>query len=316
MVEVRRADFLSGKNALEKLGIESWKKSRNWRSSGFYGHYTTYAEVLQLIASLVFGLLIAAFAAVPRRRKEMAVLAVCLAAMCFALLLTVTRASQLAFMISAASMVVIGLGRKWIWRAALIGLPVVIIGLLFLQQSREVGFFDAKDESIRYRQTMWQDGVRIWTESPRHLIVGVGMDSIQRRWREWGMFDGGRLPMGHFHSTPVQLVVERGLPALLLWLIVLGIYARTLWRGLNSLPLGNQGSSIQETGNSVATAPGSDMDWLSRGILLGCLGGLIGFFASGLVHYNLGDQEVAMVFFILMGFGVKITQLDSGGEPA
>ena len=54
-VDVKRADILPGGNALEKLGIESWKKSRNWRSSGFYGHYTTYAEVLQLIASLAFG---------------------------------------------------------------------------------------------------------------------------------------------------------------------------------------------------------------------------------------------------------------------
>jgi hypothetical protein len=33
---------------------------------------------------------------------------------------------------------------------------------------------------------------------------------------------------------------------------------------------------------------------------------LIGFFTSGLVHYNLGDAEVAMVFFILMGIGVSL----------
>lgn len=295
-VDVKRSDMLPGTNALENLGIQSWKKSRNWRSSGFYGHYTTYAEVLQLIASLVFGLLAAAFAAVPRQRLAAAVLAACLGAMSLALLLTVTRASQLAFMISAAAIVIVGLGRKWAWRAALIGLPVVVIGLIFLQQSREVGFFDAKDESIKYRQTMWRDGYRIWTESPRHLIVGVGMDSIQRHWQEWGMFDGGHLPMGHFHSTPVQLLVERGLPALILWLTVLGIYVRTLWRGLRRRRLGS--------------TPASDLEnWRARGILLGCLGGTIGFFASGLVHYNLGDQEVAMMFFILMGFGLRLTQL-------
>ena len=48
----------------------------------------------------------------------------------------------------------------------------------------------------------------------------------------------------------------------------------------------------------------------SRGILLGCLGGTVGFFASSLVHYNLGDQEVAMLFFMLMGFGLKLMQLE------
>jgi hypothetical protein len=286
-VDVKRADILPGSNALKKLGIESWKKSRNWRSKGFYGHYATYAEVLQLIASLVFGLLVAAFAAVPRRRNEIAVLAFCLASICVALLFTVTRASQLAFMISATAIIMFGLGRKWIWRAALVGVPVAIIGLLFLQQSREVGFFDAKDDSIKYRQTMWRDGIRIWTESPQHFVVGVGMDSIQKHWQEWDLFDKGHQPMGHFHSTPVQLLVERGLPALILWLIILGIYARTLWKGLKHI----EGS-----------------DWRSLGILLGCLGGTIGFFASGLVHYNLGDQEVAMVFFVLTGLGVKIAQ--------
>ena len=56
IVEVKKADLLNGANALERLGIASWKKSHNWRSAGFYGHYATYAEVLQLIASLVFGI--------------------------------------------------------------------------------------------------------------------------------------------------------------------------------------------------------------------------------------------------------------------
>ena len=95
--------------------------------------------------------------------------------------------------------------------------------------------------------------------------------------------------MGHFHSTPLQLAVERGIPALLIWLMVLGLYFRTLWRGLRRSRSGD--------------------DWRSRGILLGCIGSLVGFFASGLVHYNLGDQEVAMVFFILMAFGVKLSDL-------
>ena len=42
--------------------------------------------------------------------------------------------------------------------------------------------------------------------------------------------------------------------------------------------------------------------------LLGCFGGLVGFFASGIVHYNLGDAEVAMIFFLLMGIGIKLAQ--------
>ena len=304
-VDVKRVDLLPGANALESLGIESWKKSRNWRSSGFYGHYVTYAEVLQLVASLVFGLLIASFLRSRGVEEERSggvrshsnryslflgnsstpILVTIVLAMALALLLTVTRAPQLAFIISAAAIVIVGLGRKWVFWAAVIGLPVVIVASLFLQQSRQVGFFDTNDDSIRWRQTVWREGFELWTKEPRHFVFGVGMDSIKQYAKEWHLFDDGRLNMGHFHSTPLQLLVERGLPALLLWLIVLAIYARTLWKGLRS----------DET-----------TDWRSRGILLGCLGGTIGFFASSLVHYNLGDQEVAMVFFLLMGFGIKV----------
>ena len=105
------------------------------------------------------------------------------------------------------------------------------------------------------------------------------------------MFEGGRWPVSHFHSTPVQLLVERGLPALLLWLAILSIYALTLWYGIRR--------EVSKTSS----------DWRALGILLGCLGGMIGFFTSGLVHYNLGDSVVAMIFFLLMGLGVRVADL-------
>ncbi|HYO90269.1 MAG TPA: hypothetical protein VEQ40_01470, partial [Pyrinomonadaceae bacterium] len=59
VLELERGRLLAGETPLERLGIESWARGRDWRASGFYGHYVTYAEVLQLIASLAFGLLIA-----------------------------------------------------------------------------------------------------------------------------------------------------------------------------------------------------------------------------------------------------------------
>ena len=291
--QIKRADLLPGSTAVERLGIGSWKKSRNWRSAGFYGHYTTYAEVLQLIVSLALGLLVAGFFAVRRRndkpsedrtRGMLAFLMIVLAGMGVALLMTVTRASQLAFLVSGFAIFLFGASRKWLFAGIAIGLPLVLVGLFILQQSRGVGFFDPNDNSSLYRVTMWRDGMRIWTESPRHLIVGVGMDSVHKMWREWNMFDGGNMAMGHFHSAPIQLLVERGLPALLIWLTILGIYTRTLWKALK-----------------IKTS------WKSTGILLGCLGGTIGFFTSGLVHWNLGDQEVAMMFFILMGLGIKVS---------
>jgi hypothetical protein len=285
VLDVQRSDLLAvmipetEKDAMEKLGITGWKKSRNWRSSGFYGHYTTYAEVLQLLGSIVLGL----FIALPWKRSKMGVgLVICAGLMAMALLLTVTRASQAAFLLSAFAMVFFGASRRAFWILLAGAIPLALVGLFFLQQSRQVGFLDQKDNSITWRQTVYKEAIDLATASPRHMAVGVGMDSIKRYAGEWHLFDDGKLPMGHFHSTPLQVAVERGIPALLIWLGVVLIYFRKLHRGV---------------------AENLTNDWRERGILLGCLGGLIGFFVSGMVHYNLGDGEVAMIFYLLMGIG-------------
>ncbi len=327
-VTVKHADLLGGASAFERLGVSDWKRSRNWRSAGFYGHYTTFAEVLQLVASLTFGLFIAALgtkrrkdaetrrhgdteeknqfehqiAASPRPRVSVSLLAVCLAGMSFALLLTVTRASQLAFLISAAVIILIVGNRKMILASAAIILPIALIGLFFLQQSRQVGFFDLNDNSIKDRLTFYRKGFNLWTQNTRNLTLGVGMDSTKRYINEWNLFDNDGKPMGHFHSTPLQLLVERGLPGLFLWLWVLWIYGRTLLR------VESRKSKVESREDEISRENEISpiTDWRTRGILLGCFGGLVGFSASGLVHFNLGDAEVAMVFFMLMGLSICI----------
>jgi len=37
---------------LQQLGIGSWSRGRDWRATGFYGQFVTYAEALQLIIAL------------------------------------------------------------------------------------------------------------------------------------------------------------------------------------------------------------------------------------------------------------------------
>jgi hypothetical protein len=308
-IDLNREALLPGNSASERLGIAGWSRTYNWRAQGFFGHFTTYAEALQLIASLLFGLIVASLVRTKNQRNSnenklanpwlsrltwTPLLIGTLAAMCLALLLTVTRASQLAFMVSAFSIIALSGSRKLLLAAGLIAIPVVIGTLLFLQETRNVSFVDTSDESTLYRLTMWKDGLRLSTTNVHNLVFGIGMDSTKKHWQEWGMFDGGRLPMGHFHSTPIQLLAERGIPALLIWLAILGIYLRTLWRALFS--------EMKNTDTREASK-------LAFGILLGCFGACVGFFVSGLVHYNLGDGEVAMIFYLLMAFGAKTCSL-------
>ena len=297
-IRVEAAALSTAATATEQLGIAKWKPSRNWRSAGFFGHYTTYAEILQLIGSLALGLLVAIFFSGRRNtgdriggKRLFAALSFAVAMIGVVLLMTVTRGSQLAFAVSGFFIFMFGAARKWFIAALAVAIPLAAAGVLVVQHTREKGFFDATDDSTLYRFTMWKDGVRIWSGSPRNVVFGVGMDSVQKHWREWDMFDGGRMPLGHFHSTPMQLLVERGFPALLFWLAIVYLYGAALLRAIRRR----------------ATA-----DVRSVGILLGCFGGLAGFLVSGIAHYNLGDQEVAMAFYLLMAIGLRVAVLEQG----
>ena len=65
---IRRAELLQGFSPAEKLGFSEWHPSHYWRATGFYRHWITYSEALQLMISLAFGLLFASF--VFRKRSE------------------------------------------------------------------------------------------------------------------------------------------------------------------------------------------------------------------------------------------------------
>jgi O-antigen ligase len=282
---VARAGLPAGATPEARLGIVEWSKGRDERASGFYGQYQTYAEVLQLVASLALGMLLSL------RRKlgtKGLLLGVALAGLVGALMLTVTRASWAGLLASAFTVALVGTSRRTLLMTAGIALPLIIAGLVVLQQKRQVGFIDTKEGSTSWRLLVWREGAEVLASSPRHLLVGVGMDSLKRRWREWGMFDQGRQPWGHLHSTPLQIAFERGLPALLVWAAWLFVYGRMLWR----LARGGLGD-----------------DWVMRGLVLGALGGLVGFLAAGLVHYNFGDSEVVMVFYLIMGLALAAERL-------
>ncbi|MDX6613779.1 MAG: hypothetical protein QOD75_2965 [Blastocatellia bacterium] len=284
--KVPRGALLPGQTPLEKLGIAGWHRGRDWRAMGFFGHYVTYAEALQLLASLALGLFICLK---PKRSPAGTLLIISLAGLGVALVLTVTRAAWLGFLVSALLMLVLGTSRRVIIIIAACALPLILGGLFVLQQKRHVGFFDQKDDSIRWRETVQREGLHLLVAKPRHLLIGVGMDSIKRYAHIWDMFDHGRLPIGHMHSNFLQIALERGIPALLLWLWLMFLYARVLWRTFRRMGV------VQPHG-------------IERGIVLGALGGLIGFMTSGVVHYNWGDSEVVMIFYFIMGLSLVLAR--------
>jgi len=282
-LEVPRA-LLTGTTAMEQLGIAGWSRGRDWRATGFYGHWTTYAEVLQLIASLAVGIFLAL---TQKKSRTGLLLLLAIAGLVFALAMTVTRGSWIGFAVSVAAMLLLSVSRRAAIIIAACAIPLVIAGVVLLQQRRNVCVFDSADQSTSWRQMVWREGFDLLVSKPRHLLVGVGIDSIKGHWREWGLFDNGRQPIGHMHSNLLQIALERGVPALILWLLLFVIYIRMLWR-----------------------LPRQTTDF-PRGLALGALGGAIGFFTSGLVHYNWGDSEVVTVFYFIMGLTLVVPRIAS-----
>jgi len=275
-LEIPRGQLLPGNNVLAQLGISRWSRGRDWRATGFYNHWVTYSEVLQLIASLALGL----FLALKQKRSLTGVLLfTAVIGLVFALGMTVTRASWIGFAVSVVVMLLLSSSRRTILIVGACAIPLVLASVVLLQQKRSIGFFDKKDQSTSWREMAWRDGFLLLISNPRHIVVGVGLDSIKGHWREWGLFDNGRQPIGHMHSNLLQIALERGLPALIVWLILIGVYIRMLWQ--------------------ITRRAG--VDDFARGVALGALGGALGFFSSGLVHYNWGDSEVVTVFYLIMG---------------
>ncbi len=266
------------------------RTSRSIRARGTYSHFTTYSEVLMQLSALVLGLWLVS----PRKWKwqgmTLALLAALLAA---ALAATFTRASWAALLLAALAMLWLRVG----WRARVATGAVALLALLGMNQvliaKRGVGFYNPNDLSMQYRRLMWEDGLRLVREHP---LLGIGMDTVKVRWKELGIRAYETMGLrSHFHSTPIQLAVERGLLGLGTWLWLMAAYTLMLLRQLLRPPPGG--------------------DWWARGLTLGILGATLGFLASGLLHYNFGDSEVVMLFWLLMGVTLWLERF-AGSEEA
>ncbi|MEE8200927.1 MAG: O-antigen ligase family protein [Candidatus Acidoferrales bacterium] len=270
---------------------EAWsyqvKTGRGIRARGTYSHFVTYAEVMLQLAALACGLWIA----YPRKASlSGAGLALLVILLIGALAATFTRASLAALVVALLAMAWTKVGR-WARLAALPLAALALVGInALLIQWRGVGFYNPADPSFQYRRLMWEDGWRLIQEYP---WLGVGMDTIVVRWQELGLRAYEQMELhGHFHSSPVQIAVERGLLGLAAWLLLMALYGRVLLRLLERTRHGP--------------------DWWSHGLALGISGATVAFLTSSLVHYNFGDSEVVMVFWLLAGVALALERIPRG----
>jgi hypothetical protein len=276
------------KGQANPLGLSVAGSSRRFRVSGFTRNFITYAEQMQIFALLAYGLLLANLKT-RRKGHPRAWLYVSLSLaglFSLTLILTASRAAIASCLL--ALLVVPFLIKER--RAALLTLAAVVVmaavSVYALPAIRTPLVTKLKDDSSERRFKYMGAGLRL---IPHHPVFGVGMDSQKYHWKEWG-FPGDYIT--HTHSTPIQIAVDRGLPALGCYLWLMAMLFVMTWRGYKkSLLAGDNAGS---------------------GLMLGAVAMLIGFSASSLVNYNFGDSEPLLMLLSLVALSFVAS---AGSEP-
>jgi hypothetical protein len=268
-------------------GQLSLSRGHPLRAQGFYDHFMTYADVLVQIALLAFGM----FVTCPRgdvNRKLL--LGLIVLAVTSALWLTLTRTVMVSFLIGC--LLVVFLASRGLARVAMVGFAVLAlaVGGILLQRNRGLGWLNLQSPEAEYRLLMWRDGLRLIHQYP---WLGIGMGSLKDHWQEWGIEAYQKFPLrSHFHSSPMQIAVERGLLTLAAWLWFLVSYFRILRKLLRMT---------------------AEADWHVRALVLGLGSAACAFLLASLTDYNWGDSEAVMIFWMFVGWVLALERsIDRG----
>jgi O-antigen ligase len=254
------------------LGMAGNRASRQFRVSGFSRQFLTYAEQMQLLGLLVGGWLLVGW----RRGLTLPLFL----SFTGSLLLTATRSVTLSMSLAVLLMA----WKLWGRRGLLLGLLaaglLATVGLYSIGATRQSIVTRFSDDSTARRLGYMAAGIRI---IPHHPLFGVGMDAHKIHWKEWG-FPGDYIT--HTHSTPIQIALDRGLPALgfLIWFWV------AIWRDLS---------------RRYREARKRQDRWRA-GLTAGVLASSLGFGLSALTNYNFGDSECLMLWLLLLGIAQTV----------
>jgi O-antigen ligase len=239
------------------------------RAHAFYSIYMTLAGVLDLALLATLPGLLAL-----RGRPRWAPVAWLVGLVAFAL--TYVRGAWLGFGAGVAVLAAILRHR----RAALLGgLAVLAVVLLLLPgvrgRARSIG--DPRDPTMSERFLMWRSGLAMARD---HVLTGVGPGQVKRVYPLYAAPEVVHRQRGHLHSTPVQILVERGVLGLAAWLwLFVAFFVRAV---------------------RVSRAAAAHGDTRAGALVGGAIAALAGFLVAGLTEHNFGDTEVLLVATLVM----------------
>ena len=266
------AQFLAGYGSIDR------------RIRGPFSHVMTFSGVLLLIDLLLIARIVAPPPRDATRRwlDRPWVAWGCLIVINAALVSTLTRNAWLGL--------AVGVGwllwtrrRSWLLLAPAALFVVVLLAPVPVV-ARAISVTNLSDESTYDRLCMLQAGVRMVAEHP---LVGLGPNMPERRYPIYRHPTASRLNVPHLHDSYLQLAAERGLPSLVVFLLLFAVALRAAWRDERADP-GGSASDLR----------------------LGTIAALLAFLAAAIFEHNWGDTEVQRMALLLLAAPFCLRPLD------
>jgi O-antigen ligase len=246
-----------------------WLYHRCGRAHGFFSIYMTLAGVLSLVLLATLPRLLPGGGEARRYVGPWLL-------MLGGLVATYTRGAWIGF--AAGVLTVAATVRRGRW--------LLLAGLLLLAGGALVGppelrhrflsMADPEESGVRERVYMWRSGLAMWRERP---VLGIGPGGVKREYPRYALPEAVKKRTSHVHSTPLQILVERGVLGLAAWLAIWVAFFTRCIGLLRRLP------------REARSA---------RALVVGSLAALTAFLIAGLSEHNFGDSEVVMVAWVLM----------------
>jgi putative inorganic carbon (hco3(-)) transporter len=248
----------------------------NARATGFMGHWMTFGGEMMMALLLIGALVLLS------QEPGCGVLTGLIGAgalVTFGLLASYTRSMWLGALVGSVYLV-------WIWRRWMVLVIPVVVGLIvaanpFDVRERAVSAFRPHGDvdSNQFRVVTRQIG---WEMIKAHPWLGVGPEQVKPQLEQYIPSSVERpLPTGfygHLHNVYIHYAAERGIPALLALLWMIGKALRDFVQAL------------QSKNNS-------------RWILHGAIAVILAVMIGGWYELNLGDSEVLGLFLAVIGCG-------------
>lgn len=205
---------------------------------------------------------------------------ICCAIMCLCIILTYSRGAWLGLLFAGAIFVVM-INPRFILLA-----PFALIALYFVLPETVIGRFTSignlADNSTSYRVSIWIGTLSMLKDGYWLCGIGPGDGAFNQVYPAYSL---AGIVAPHSHNLFLQILCDAGVCALLVFIVVLFQYARSLCVAIKDRAC-----------------------WRSRILQIAFLAGIMGFMVQSMTDYSFYNYRVMFIFWSYLAVGARMAQ--------